>query len=87
MTFSHHLTYALSSRGGAQGTPAGDVRTFLREGWYVRDKDGPRNTPDGIGEGLRRAFPLPASGAFQDLVEALDRVGAQKTAPGKRDKP
>lgn len=52
----------------------------------MRQTDRLRNTPDGIAEGLRRAFALPASGAFQDLVEALDRVDAQQSARGERDK-
>lgn len=73
--------------GGPGGTSITDVRSVIREGWYVRQTDRPRNTPAGIAEGLRRAFPLPASGAFQDLLDALDRVDAQKSAPGKRANP
>jgi hypothetical protein len=76
----------LSTEGGAGGTSSIGIRSVFWEGWYVRQTDTPQNTPGGIAEGLRRAFPLPASGAFQDLVEALDRVGAQKSAPGEREK-
>lgn len=77
MTVSHHMIYARSSRGGAQGTPAGNVRTFLREGWYVRDKEAAK-APEGIVKGLRRAFPLPASGAFEDLLKAIDVADSRR---------
>jgi hypothetical protein len=40
----------------------------------VRQSDSARKTPEDLGQDLRRAFPLPSSGAFQDLIEALDRV-------------
>jgi hypothetical protein len=77
----------LSSEGGAGGTSPLGIRSVFREGWYVRQTDTPRNTPGGIGEGLRRAFPLPASGAFEDLIEALDRVNRQEHPSEERDKP
>ena len=75
------------SEGRHGGTSSAGIRRVFREGWYVRQTDRPRNAPDGIGEGLRSAFPLPASGAFQDLLEALDRVATPKSVSGQRDKP
>lgn len=72
------------SRSG--GTLSVGIRSVFWEGWYVRQTDRPRITPDAIGEGLRSAFQLPASGAFQDLLEALDRVGTRQSAPGMKDK-
>ena len=76
--------YDLSEVNG-DGTSSSLSRSLSGEGWYVGQTDTRRGIPDGIGEGLRRAFPLPASGAFQNLLEALDRVDAQNSAPGKRD--
>ncbi len=77
----------LSSDGRADGTSIIGIRNFFREGWYVRQTDSPRNIPGGIAEGLRRAFPLPASGAFEDLIEALDRVDGQEHPSEERGKP
>lgn len=73
------------SEGGAGGTSFIGIRSVFREGWYVRQTDTPRNTPVGIAEGLRRAFPLPASGTFEDLIEALDRADRQERLSGKKD--
>jgi hypothetical protein len=76
-----------ASEGGADGTSFIASRSVFREGWYVRQADTPRHTGEGIRDGLRRAFPLPVSGAFQDLIEALDRADRQERPSGKADKP
>ena len=74
------------SEVNGDGTSSRVSRSLFGEGWYVGQTDTRRGIPDGIGEGLRRAFPLSASGAFQDLLEALDRVDAGSSASRKRDK-
>jgi hypothetical protein len=71
-------TNARSALGRLEGTPAANVRTFLREGGIVRDKDASPKAPEGIVKGLRRAFPLPASGAFDDLLKAIDVADARR---------
>lgn len=53
----------------------------------MRQTDGPRSTSEDIGQGLRRAFPLPVSGAFQDLIDALDRVNDEKSPMSETGKP
>jgi hypothetical protein len=53
----------------------------------VRQTGGPRNTLGDIGQGLRRAFPLSVSGAFQDLIEALDRLDDEKSPLNATGKP
>jgi hypothetical protein len=54
------------------------VRTFLWEGWYVRNKDAAK-APEGIVKGLQRAFPLPASGAFEDLLKEIDVADVRRS--------
>ena len=75
------------SEGGPAGTSSFSIRRVFREGLYVRQSGGPRNTSEDIGQGLRRAFPLPVSGAFQDLIEALDRVDDEEGPMNETGKP
>jgi hypothetical protein len=37
-----------------------------------RAQSGPAQAADHLGQALRRAFPLPDSGAFSDLLAALE---------------
>jgi hypothetical protein len=77
MTNPHRC--AGTSRPHEDGTPRGRMRNILREGWYVREKAGKQKAPEGIVKGLQRAFPLPASGAFDDLLKAIDLADAGKS--------
>jgi hypothetical protein len=76
--------YDVSEVNG-DGTSLSVSRSLFGEGWYVGQRDRPRKASDGIVQGLQSAFPLPASGAFQDLIDALDRADSSKRACSKRD--
>ena len=48
--------------------------------WSGNDPAGPglpqHDRPDGLGKALAKAFPLPASGRFEHLLQALDSEAA-----------
>ena len=57
-------------------TAAHEVRKLLAEGWYVQQKRAGSHTREGVAQGLKRAFALPQSGSFDDLLRAIDEADA-----------
>jgi hypothetical protein len=61
------------SNAGGSGGSSGD-RSLYSPNRLARSEATPSRSLEGVSLGLRRAFSMPASGGFEDLLTAIDEA-------------